>query len=53
MALRLLKERADTAEARAASAVKQISELKASLQVLQFTMYTRPLDAIHLCGATQ
>ena len=33
VALRLLKERADTAEARAASAVKQISELKASLQV--------------------
>ena len=33
VALRLLKERADSAEARAASATKQIAELKASLQV--------------------
>lgn len=35
VALRLLKERADSAEARAASATRQIAELKASLQVTQ------------------
>lgn len=35
VALRLLKERADSAEARAASATRQIAELKASLQVNQ------------------
>ena len=33
VALRLLKERADSAEAQAASAVRQVAELKASLQV--------------------
>lgn len=35
VALRLLKERADSAEARAASATRQVAELKASLQVIQ------------------
>lgn len=35
VALRLLKERADSAEARAAAAARQIAELKASLQVTQ------------------
>ncbi|DBB05674.1 TPA: hypothetical protein ACH3X1_012287 [Trebouxia sp. C0004] len=34
VALRLLKERADSAEARAAAALRQVAELKASLQVL-------------------
>ncbi|KAA6428913.1 MAG: hypothetical protein FRX49_01023 [Trebouxia sp. A1-2] len=33
VALRLLKERADSAEARAAAALRQVAELKASLQV--------------------
>ena len=33
VALRLLKERADSAEARAVAAVRQVAELKASLQV--------------------
>ena len=35
VALRLLKERADSAEARAAAATRQVAELKASLQVKQ------------------
>lgn len=35
VALRLLKERADSAETRAAAAARQIAELKASLQVKQ------------------
>ncbi len=33
VALRLLKERADSAEARASAALRQVAELKASLQV--------------------
>ena len=40
VALRLLKERADSAEARAAAALRQVAELKASLQV----------KAPHSCG---
>ena len=35
VALRLLKERADSAETRANSATRQVAELKASLQVKQ------------------
>ena len=38
VAMRLLKERADTAEARAAAAVRQASELKASLQLTAAAM---------------
>ena len=42
VALRLLKERADSAEARAAAALRQVAELKASLQV----------KALRTCGFT-
>ena len=49
VALRLLKERADSAEARANSATRQIAELKASLQVNQALSFPWPVtDPYHL-----
>lgn len=49
VALRLLKERADSAEARAAAALKQISNLKASLQVLLLPISYLNFYCISMC----